>query len=270
MKITLTAALALATSAHEIADAPAIDFYDADHAHYGQVPTGNFWEQVDDFDEWKTIRDQEDYEGRLNTEAQLMIALEGLREALVVIDMDIDELDYGLSQNDSDCEDNDREIDQCVRDCNENIDEISDQFRQVERLQRQCRRCQNDIDENRDLLILYCQQFAFAPDMVGACADILTCSGTELDYRWDSWTGYEQAHSHSHGSHYHRPRNYEAKPARTLRRYTEAMADYTDDAENIPNNRYYSNIQEEVAHVHRTPVGEFGHAHDGGEDYHSH
>ena len=126
MKITLTAALVLATSAHETADTPTIKVYEADNEHYGQVPTGNFWEQVDNFDEWKTMRDQEDYEGRLNTEAQLMIALEALRESLVMLDMDIDELDYALSENDSDCEDVERDIEQCVRDCNENIDEISD------------------------------------------------------------------------------------------------------------------------------------------------
>ena len=270
MQITLTAALAVAASATEIADTPSYNVYDADHEHYGQVPTGNFWEQVDDFDEWKTIRDQDEYESRLDTEASLMIALEALREALTRLDMDIDELDYGISQNESDIEDNDREIEQCFRDTNENIDEISDQFRQVDRLQRQCRRCQNDIDENRDLLILYCQQFAFAPDMVGACADILTCAGTELDYRWDSWTGAGHSHPHSHGAHYHEHRKYAPEPAINHGHYQKAMADYADEEENIAYDPYYPNIEEEVAHVHRTPVGEFEHAHDGGDYYHSH
>ena len=53
--------------------------------------------------------------------------------------------------------------------------EIEDQQNRVSRLQRQCRRCQNALDEDRDALVLYCQQFAFASDMVGACADVLTC-----------------------------------------------------------------------------------------------
>ena len=45
------------------------------------------------------------------------------------------------------------------------------------------------LDEDRDFLVLYCQQYAFSADMVGACADILTCAGTHLAYRADIWSG---------------------------------------------------------------------------------
>ena len=31
----------------------------------GSVPTGDYWNQVDDFDAWKEIYNQEDYEQRL-------------------------------------------------------------------------------------------------------------------------------------------------------------------------------------------------------------
>ena len=31
------------------------------------------------------------------------------------------------------------------------------------------------IYENRHALVLYCQQFAFAPEMAGPCADLLSC-----------------------------------------------------------------------------------------------
>jgi len=49
---------------------------------------------------------------------------------------------------------------------------------------------QETLDEDRALLVLYCQQFAFAVDMVGPCADLLTCLDTELDYKWTKWAGF--------------------------------------------------------------------------------
>ena len=159
-----------------------------DSGSYGSgsaVPTGDFWNQVDDFNEWDTIWDQYSYEERLHEEADLMVALEALREALVELDSDIDSLEDCISDNDDRIDENDAGIRDNDSGIEENDDEISDQEDRVERLQRQCRRCQDDIDEDRDVMILYCQQFAFAPDMVGACADILTCSGTRLAYRAD-------------------------------------------------------------------------------------
>ena len=160
------------------------DFYDS-YGKPSNVPTGDFWNQVDDFNEWNTIWDQSGYEERLATEADLMVALEALREALVDLDRDIDDLDDCISDNDEDISANDSCIERNDYDIQENDDEISDQENQVSRLQRQCRRCQEDLDEDRDALVLYCQQFAFAKDMVGACSDILTCSGTKLPYRAD-------------------------------------------------------------------------------------
>merc|ERR1719464_1884788 len=61
--------------------------------HHGDVPTGDFWHQVDEFNEWNVIWDQDHYEHRLEQEAELMVALEALREDLVHLDHDIDDLD---------------------------------------------------------------------------------------------------------------------------------------------------------------------------------
>ena len=155
----------------------------------GNVPTGDYWNQVDDFDAWKEIYNQADYESRLSQEADLMVALEALREALVDLDHEIDDLDDCISHNDEDISENDegvRDNDYGIR---ENDEEISDQENRIERLQRDCRRSQDELDEDRDVLVLYCQQYAFAPDMVGACADILTCSGTMLAYRAEPFAG---------------------------------------------------------------------------------
>merc|ERR1712151_498389 len=159
------------------------------------VPTGDFWHQVDDFDAWETIWDQGSYEARLEQEAELMVALEALREDLVDLDHDIDDLNDCISDNDDHISENDHGI-------HDNDEEISDQEHRVERLQRQCRRAQEAGDEYRDVLILHCQQFAFAPDMVGACADLLTCAGTELSYRADVFSGNSHGHVHEPVDHH--------------------------------------------------------------------
>ena len=118
-----------------------------------------------------------------------MIALEAIREALVDLDYEIDHLEdciddnnYRIHDNYDAIKDNDWGID-------ENDREIDDQRYRLKRLQKQCRYCDARLWEDRDALVLYCQQFAFAKDMVGACADILTCRGTDLPYRWTYWVG---------------------------------------------------------------------------------
>ena len=114
-----------------------------------------------------------------------MVALEALREALVDLDRDIDDVESCISDNDDGISDNDAGIAKNDYGISENDAEISDQNDRVDSLQRQCRRCQKDLNEDRDALVLYCQQFAFATDMVGSCADVLTCAETQLPYRAD-------------------------------------------------------------------------------------
>ena len=71
-----------------------------DDEHYGNIPTGDFYWQVDDVNVWDEIWDQDDYESRLYTEAELMIVLESLRESLVDLDREIDWLDDCIHDND--------------------------------------------------------------------------------------------------------------------------------------------------------------------------
>ena len=194
------------------------DHYDESHdPHYGDVPTGDFWHQVDDFDPWEEIWGQEEYEYRLAQEASLMVALEALREDLIHLDHDIDDLDDCISHNDDDISENDLGIAHNDAGISDNDHEISDQEHRIERCQRACRRHQAELDEDRDFLVLHCQQFAFAKDLVGACADILTCRGTDLAYRADVFNG--------HG-HYHEPvHHYEPEP------HHEEPTDYHVDEE---------------------------------------
>ena len=155
---------------------------------------GDFWHQVDDFNEWEPIWEQGEYEERVQTEAELMVALEAIREALIDLDYDIDRLEDHIDQNADDIEDNHYHIRRNDDGIDENDHEIDDQRYRVKRLQKECRYCEARLGEDRDALVLYCQQFAFAADMVGACADILTCSGTELPYRVQGLFG-------AHGDH---------------------------------------------------------------------
>ena len=136
MKFTLATALAVSAASADLQDRPEAATYTYDHDHYGNVPTGDFNDQVWDFDEWKTIWEQPEYEERLHTEAELMIAMEAIREALVNLDMDIDELDYCIEHNDSDIESNDDDIHSNDDAIEENEDEIEDQFYYVRRLQK--------------------------------------------------------------------------------------------------------------------------------------
>ena len=64
----------------------------------------DFDSRVENFDPCEEIWKQEDYDERLQTEAELMIALEAIREALVTVDNDLHNLEL------------------CIKDCKGMID----------------------------------------------------------------------------------------------------------------------------------------------------
>ena len=74
--------LTYATS-HSYHDEDEDEHSDYGDDHIGAIPSGAYHDQVHEFDTCEEIWDQEDYEQRLETEAELMIALEAIREALV-------------------------------------------------------------------------------------------------------------------------------------------------------------------------------------------
>ena len=161
------------------------------------MPHADFYHEVDDFNEWKEIWDQHDYESRLNTEADLMISLEALRESLVQLDYYIDDLEECISDNDSGIEHNDYGIHDNDDGIYYNDEEIDNQRYRVDRLNRTCKYMQGELEDDLYALELYCQQFAWAPDMVGACADILTCAETQISYRADVFHHYYE-HIYAH------------------------------------------------------------------------
>ena len=70
------------------------------------------------------------------------------------------------------------------------IKDFSAAWASIDHLQEKCQYSQHDLDDNRQALVLYCQQFAFAPDMVPACKEILSCNATELHYDYAFQGGY--------------------------------------------------------------------------------
>lgn len=114
--------------AYEEVDHHEEDFhYPEDGAGSGNVPTGNFDEQVHDFNEWDEIWLQGKYEMRLDQEAKLMVSLEAIREALVDLDRDIDYLEDCIDDNDHGISDNDNGIAKNDHHISENDEEIDDQ-----------------------------------------------------------------------------------------------------------------------------------------------
>merc|ERR1712037_720181 len=146
-----------------------------------------------------------------------MVSLEAVREALVDLDYSIDRVEDCISDNAHDIYENDHGISDNDKGIDYNDQEIDDQRYRLKRLQKDCRYCDDRLWEDRDALVLYCQQFAFAKDMVGPCAEILTCRGTDLPYRWTNWVGgysepvhtivhqgdFHEGHGDYHGAHHH-------------------------------------------------------------------
>ena len=150
-------------------------------------PSGDYERRVRDFNEWEEVFTQQDYEARVNAEAEMMIALEALREAMVDLDYFIDHLEDDIRRNTRDIRDNIDEIRYNDKNIQANGEDIEFQQYRARRLQKECRYVSRELDQDRALLELHCQQFAFASDMVGACADILSCAGTERSYEWEQW-----------------------------------------------------------------------------------
>ena len=97
-------------------------------------PGNDYDEKVHDFNVWDELFTQDDYESRVNEEADLMIALEALREAMIDLDYDIDRLEDHIDRNTHDIRDNTDHIrfnDDCIQD---NGEEIEFQHHRVRRL----------------------------------------------------------------------------------------------------------------------------------------
>ena len=100
------------------------EYFDFDPTDPGYVPTGDFFDQVFDFNIYNQLIHQHDYENRLFEEANVMVSLEGLREALVELDFQLDVLEDQIFDNNSDISENDDAISEMDNACRDNEDEI--------------------------------------------------------------------------------------------------------------------------------------------------
>ena len=116
-----------------------------------------------------------------------MIALEAMRFAMIQLQVDLEYVEQCIPPNDQRIEENTQLLRANDDLQNENDHEINSQQALIEFLQDRCFICENQLNIDRDALVLYCQQFAFAPDMVKPCSKVLTCAGTQMPYRWTPW-----------------------------------------------------------------------------------
>lgn len=107
-------------------DEPLDMHYDNIEEH-GHLPHGDFDYEVFDFNPWHEIWSQNEYEERVHTEAELMVSLEGLRESLVHLDHEIDDLQDCIDDNHSDIDENNDDILWNHEEITENQMELDDQ-----------------------------------------------------------------------------------------------------------------------------------------------
>mmetsp|Transcript_11042 Transcript_11042/g.13957 ORF Transcript_11042/g.13957 Transcript_11042/m.13957 type:complete len:143 (-) Transcript_11042:436-864(-) len=128
-----------------------------------------------EFDERNPIFDQQTYEMRIRAEADIMIALEAEKTDIVFIYKRLDELSnlIGIQRQ--------RVVEraQLAQD-NLNLQEraqheYDNRNVRMQQLQDECGASERKQDEHRRMLVLYCQQFAFAAEMQRSCADLLSC-----------------------------------------------------------------------------------------------
>ena len=132
----------------------------------GPFPSADFNRKVYHFEEKDNIFDQKEYEARLQAEADLMIALEALKQTIVFLRKEVDTLREGLVQErdflSNTVSTSKTQLEAIVKD-------LTFFMAKRDMLDDECAYMQHELDDNRDALTLYCQQFAFAPDLVGPC-----------------------------------------------------------------------------------------------------
>ena len=146
----------------------------------GQLPTPDFNKQCYEFDTCDQIWDQSDYAARVEIEAKLLVSIEALKESVQLLKSNMALAEQNIMDNNMSIRLNQREI---YRNMDSIITSIPISQARVGVLQGRAHAAQMAIDEDLAALVLYCQQFAWAPEMVAPCAEVLVCAGRELQYR---------------------------------------------------------------------------------------
>ena len=123
---------------------------------------------------------QKDYEERVRNEAEMMVALEALKtstnylykdtlEIKDIIKDQWDRIDGNLADAITDLED----IISTSFGINQRILQLTDK----------CGEGQKGIQEEEKPLVLYCQQFAYSPDMIEQCRTIVKCRNKHILFK---------------------------------------------------------------------------------------
>ena len=155
--------------------------------YHDVAPASDFEQAVEDFNPWEPIFSQNDYEERIQEEAKVMTSLEALFDIIDYLDSEIEIIEEDIRIATQTIEEHEAII-RNMRRASMIIDlSYEHQAKQVESLQYEARYVENALLEDKAFLTLYCQQFAFSADIVGPCAELLTCDATHLYYKWDLW-----------------------------------------------------------------------------------
>ena len=151
-------------------------------SHVSIVP--DFDHSVAHFDKDKSIFNQVSYEETVHAQAEMLVTLEALAKEVTKLQLDLAHIETLIYGNSNDAHDNMDDVLDNREDGGFNRHTYAGMAERTHILQDKCYYNQHQIDDNRHALWLYCQQFAFAPDMVGACGSVLSCKDTQLPYRY--------------------------------------------------------------------------------------
>ena len=131
---------------------------------YGEaLPGADFNKQVYQFRENEQIWDQNDYVERVKAEAEMLVALEALKTSVGYLRDDTHTLVGRIAANHASVGVG---HDDAYADQAQNVATLYDSAAKVHAAGDLCRLAASDLADHKNALILYCQQFAFAKDMV--------------------------------------------------------------------------------------------------------
>ena len=110
-----------------------------------------------------------------------MVALEGLKTSINYLTQDMDQIsqtlkeqEYAITGNQDDIYTNMQLIGETYKTAANAVSSVQDK----------CHYAQNDLKSYRDAVVLYCQQFAFSPEMVHPCSSLLKYKERNIPFRY--------------------------------------------------------------------------------------
>ena len=151
---------------------------------YNGSGTSSYGPKVAAFDSQKAVFDQQTYEIRIDAEADIMVTLEAVKQMVGELQVDLAWLQDKIAHTLHVTELNSAKIAANNVSISGNVNWVDDEYSRTHALMDECRHSDVALYENRNALALYCQQFAFAPEMVGPCRELLSCTDRQLHFKY--------------------------------------------------------------------------------------